>query len=149
MPYQIRNARFTKNPDQIDLEWVHPEFGWHATTVDRTDIVDHSRELYAQAVADDIVEPYVDPTVEEERAAMPPISRRQLRLALVRNGITIASVDAAIAAMPDGLDKQEAEIEWADATFFERLHPTLTMIGAALGLNDAQIDTMWTQALQI
>lgn len=149
MTYQIRNARFTQNPDQIDLEWDHPEFGWHATTVDRTDIVQHSRELYAQAVADAIVAPYAAPTAAEVRAAMPTVTRRQLRLSLVRNGVSLASVDAVIAAMPEGQAKDEAQIEWADASTFERLHPTLTAIGAALGLSEEQIDAMWAQAAAI
>ena len=76
-----------------------------------------------------------------------PITRRQLRLTLVRNGISIAGVDAAIAAMPDGLAKEEAQIEWADASTFNRDHPTLLLIASALGLTDEQIDAMWAEAV--
>jgi hypothetical protein len=47
------------------------------------------------------------------------------------------SVEAAIAAIPDGQDKVEAQIEWDDAVSFERLHPTLAMIAAAPGLTTA------------
>ena len=76
-----------------------------------------------------------------------PITRRQLRLTLVRNGISIAGVDAAIAAMPDGLAKEEAQIEWADASTFNRDHPTLLLIASALGLTEEQIDAMWAEAV--
>lgn len=76
-----------------------------------------------------------------------PITRRQLRLTLVRNGISLAGVEAAIAATPDGLEKEEAQIEWADASTFNREHPTLLLIAAALGLTDTQIDAMWAEAL--
>lgn len=76
----------------------------------------------------------------------PPITRRQLRLTLVRNGISLSAVEAAIEAMPDGLEKAEAQIEWADASTFERSHPTLLLIASALGLSEEQIDVMWRQA---
>ncbi|MBO0125131.1 hypothetical protein [Agrobacterium sp. OT33] len=75
------------------------------------------------------------------------ITRRQLRLTLVRNSISLASVEAAIAAMPKGLSKEEAQIEWADASEFNRNHPTLLLIAAALGLTEAQVDAMWAEAV--
>lgn len=76
-----------------------------------------------------------------------PITRRQLRLTLVRNGIPLAGVEAAIAAMPDGLPKEEAQIEWADASTFRRDHPTLLLIAKALSLTEDQIEAMWQEAL--
>jgi hypothetical protein len=81
-----------------------------------------------------------------EPAVFPPITRRQLRLTLVRNGISLAAVDAAIAALPEGLEKEEAQIEWADASEFERTHPTLMLIASSLSLTELQVDTMWRQA---
>lgn len=77
----------------------------------------------------------------------PPITRRQLRLTLVRNGISLTDVEAAIASIPDGLAKEEARIEWADASTFDREHPTLLLIAAALGLTEAQVDAMWAEAV--
>ncbi|MEV5054681.1 hypothetical protein MRBLRH13_000262 [Agrobacterium radiobacter] len=85
----------------------------------------------------------------EEPVPPPQITKRQLRLALVRNGISLASVEAAIASMPDGLAKEEARIEWEDASFFRRDHPTLLLIASALGLGEEQIDTMWMEAADI
>ena len=38
-------------------------------------------------------------------------------------------------------------IEWADASTFNRNHPTLLLIAAALGLTEAQIDAMWAEAV--
>lgn len=86
---------------------------------------------------------YLPPVVE----VFEPITRRQLRLTLVRNGISLAAVDAAIASMPDGIEKQEAQIEWADASTFNRDHPTLLLIASGLGLTEAQIDAMWAEAV--
>ncbi|MGV2052614.1 hypothetical protein ACQZ48_21280 [Agrobacterium sp. 22-209-1] len=78
---------------------------------------------------------------------LPPITKRQLRLTLVRNGISLETVEAAIGAMPEGLPKAEAQIEWADASTFNRNHPTLLLIAAALGLTEAQVDAMWAEAI--
>ena len=91
--------------------------------------------------------PAFEPTPEEKRELMPVITKRQLRLTLVRNGISLAQVEAAIEAMPEGLPKQEAEIEWADASEFRRLHPTLLLVAQALSLSDEQVDVMWEEAV--
>lgn len=94
-----------------------------------------------------VLNPAFEPTPEEKRELMPVITKRQLRLTLVRNGISLAQVEAAIAAMPDGLPKQEAEIEWADASEFRRLHPTLLLVAQALCLSEEQVDAMWEEAV--
>lgn len=78
--------------------------------------------------------------------ALLPITKRQLRLTLVRNGISLSSVESAISAMPEGLPKEEAKIEWDDASTFNRTHPTLLLIAGALGLAESQVDAMWIEA---
>ncbi|ASY63618.1 hypothetical protein SJ05684_c21770 [Sinorhizobium sojae CCBAU 05684] len=97
------------------------------------------------------IEPYVEhiPTIEEVRAAMPNLTARQLRLGLVSGGFSIVQVDAAIAAMPDGVEKENAKIEWEYATTFKRTHALIGSIGAALGLTEDQIDTMWNAAASL
>lgn len=94
--------------------------------------------------AGNVIEPYAEPvlTPEEQRALMPPISKRQLRLTLVRNGISLSDLDAAILAMGD-----EAVIEWQDASEYRRLHPLLNQVAAHLSLTQEQVDVMWQQAL--
>lgn len=91
--------------------------------------------------------PPPEPTIDEIRAAMPPVTARQLRLTLVRNGYSLSAIDAAIQALPEGPAKDEAQIEWEYATQFERLAPTLLTIAAALSISAEDIDTMWQQAL--
>ena len=46
----------------------------------------------------------------------PVLTRRQLRLGLLANGITTAQVEAVIAAIPDEITRETAQIEWADAS---------------------------------
>lgn len=86
-------------------------------------------------------------SAEELRAAMPSITKRQLRLTLVRNDIPLGMVIAAIAGMEEGLAKEEATIEWDAATEFTRLNPVLLNIAAALSLTPEKVDTLWEQAL--
>lgn len=84
-----------------------------------------------------------EPTPEELRAQMQPISKRQLRLTLVRNGISLSELDTAILSMGD-----EAIIEWQDASEYRRLHPLLLQVAAYLELTPEQIDVMWQEALE-
>ena len=78
---------------------------------------------------------------------MPTITRRQLRLALLRLGMTGAQVDAQIATMPGTpVEREAALIEWQDATTYYRDHPLVVALGAALGLTEAQIDNAWREA---
>lgn len=79
----------------------------------------------------------------------PTLTRRQLRLGLLANGITTAQVEGVIAAIPDPVDREVAQIEWADATSYERSHPLVDQIGVALGLSPEQIDAMWLAAASL
>lgn len=93
------------------------------------------------------IQPYVPPTAEAMRASMQPITRRQLRLTLVRNGYSLDTIAATIAALPAGPHKDEAQIEWEDSTTLDRLNPTLLTIASALELSPETVDLMWTEAL--
>lgn len=86
------------------------------------------------------------PRAEDVRAALPRLTRRQFKLGLLTNSITSDQILATISAMPDGMAKEVAKIEWEDATTFERGHPLVSSIGSSLGLTDHQIDTMWAAA---
>jgi hypothetical protein len=113
------------------------------------DVPDDMSSRFRQMIAEweeegNTIPPYVAPEVPE---VFHPITKRQLRLTLVRNGISLDVVETAIAAMPEGLQKQEAQIEWSDASTFNRNHPTLLLIAAALGLTEAQVDAMWREAI--
>lgn len=98
--------------------------------------------LEFEYIKSNVVVDLVPLTPEEERERMPPISKRQLRLTLVRNGISLADLDAAILTMGD-----EAIIEWQDASEYHRLHPLLNQVADHLSLTQAQVDMMWRQAM--
>ncbi len=73
------------------------------------------------------------------------VTRRQARQALLINGL-IDNVEPLIAAIPDELQRRLAMIEWQDSQEFERNRPLLQLIGSALGLDSAGLDSLFIQA---
>jgi hypothetical protein len=74
------------------------------------------------------------------------VSARQIRLWLVRNGVSLSQVDAAIDAIPDQLSRDSVRVEWDYAPYVERAHPMLVPLAAALGLTEAQVDQAFVEA---
>jgi len=87
------------------------------------------------------------PAADDVQPIAPPLTARQLRLGLVTNGFSLDQVEAAIAAIEDPQQRAVASIEWEYASQFERSHPLIAQVGAALGLTAEQIDQMWIEAL--
>jgi hypothetical protein len=79
----------------------------------------------------------------------PSVTARQIRLWLVRHGVGLAAVDAAIDAIPDAQVREECRVEWDYAPYVERAHPMLVPLAAALGLDEAQVDEAFRQAATI
>jgi len=77
------------------------------------------------------------------------VSARQIRLWLVRHGIALAQVDAAIDALSDQKQREEVRVEWDYAPYVERSHPMLVPLAAALGLTEAQVDDAFREAAGI
>ena len=131
-------ADFTAAGEQIEAPFgLRPEDAGELATAIRQWLVDHP---------DFPIAPYVPPTDEQRRQSMQPLTARQFRLGLVNAGISPSQVTATIAAMPAGPVRDRAQIEWEYATTFNRMHPLIATVGAALGLNDTQIDAMWLAA---
>lgn len=135
----------TGNIKFAEFDEPHP-FGMSAGTVVK---YEHEAEFWQKANAGDYgaIAAFIPPTTEELRAAMPSLTARQLRLGLVSNGISLSSVTATIGGMPAGPDKDKAQIEWEYASTFNRMHPLIATVGAALGLNEEEIDNMWLAAI--
>lgn len=84
--------------------------------------------------------------VTYETPPTPALTRRQFRLALVTNGYKLADIEALIAQIEDDMQRQIIQIEWQDATVFERNNSSLLTMAAIMGLSSAQIDELWEQA---
>lgn len=76
------------------------------------------------------------------------VSMRQARLALLAAGL-LDDVTSAIAAIPDAIARQAAQIEWDYAHEVHRTSPFVQQLGAALGLDDAALDALFVQAVTL
>ena len=91
------------------------------------------------------------PAPEPEPPPPPPVvipqsvTMRQARLALLRAGL-LDDVDAAIAAIPDPVQRKAAEIEWEYAQTVDRNSPFTQQMAAGLNLTAEQLDALFTQA---
>lgn len=87
--------------------------------------------------------------VTYEKPPLKPLTRRQFRLALVMNGYNLTDIEALINQIEDDMQRQIIQIEWQDATVFERNNSSLFAMAALMGLSSAQIDELWSQALTL
>lgn len=103
--------------------------------------------------------------LEEMRAAMPPLSRREVKHILVEIGIAPETVEAKINEKYDALIEEAEAIEdegarlveiaaiekerkhdlidWQDAQYFERLYPLLNDLADLFDLPPEQVDALW------
>ncbi len=78
-----------------------------------------------------------------------PLTARQFRLGLLDAGMTPVHVDDVIAQIEDEASRIRAQIEWEYASQFQRSHPLVATLSAALGLTPEQVDSMWAAAAQL
>lgn len=147
MPYELRNARYNHR-GTIDVEFLHPKFGWLDTTASPDDIEPQCREIYEQALTGEVA-PYQPPTPEDIRVSMPALSPRQMLLALLSINVTQDEVEQTINSIENEDDRARAMIEWNAATSFERNHPTISLVADTLGLPAEQVDALWIWASTI
>ena len=69
-----------------------------------------------------------------------------IRLSLINAGISIKSIDEAIAMMPDGVDKEQIQTMWDYAVYFERNNETLISMATNLGISEAVLDQLFINA---
>jgi hypothetical protein len=89
------------------------------------------------------------PMPEPSGPSVPPsVTMRQGRLALLGIGM-LATVDEAIASIPDETARAAAEIEWQYANTIERNSAFVQQLAAGLGLSETQLDDLFIQAATI
>ena len=93
----------------------------------------------------------------DEIAALPPVqpdpipqsvTMRQARLVLLNAGL-LDDVDAAIASIPDPVQRKAAEIEWEYAQTVDRDSPFTRQLAQGLGLTDEQKNVLFVQASKL
>jgi len=125
-------------------------------------IVEPGQALWASASARPDIAPFTPPVEEETvpedpRAAIPPLTRRQVFIALHRlglisaaeavaaaaTGVVPAALEPMFAALPEP-DQTDARVTFAAFQMAYRLDPLTAMIAAAAGMSDEQLDAIWT-----
>jgi hypothetical protein len=84
--------------------------------------------------------------IEPEPQQAETISARQIRLWLVRNGISLQSIEDAINQIPDEAVKESLLIEWQYAAYVDRNHPMILELASMLGLNEEQLNNAFNEA---
>jgi hypothetical protein len=79
-------------------------------------------------------------------AAPQVVSARQIRLWLIRHGVSLATVEAAIDGIGDAVTRESVRVEWEYAPYVERSHAWLVPMAAALGLTEQQLDAAFREA---
>lgn len=89
---------------------------------------------------------FVEPPTPEPEPTAPPstVTMRQARLALLSYGL-LDDVETAINAMPEP-DRTAARIEWDYSNEVQRNNGFVAQLGGALGLDDAQLDGLFSLA---
>lgn len=73
------------------------------------------------------------------------VTMRQGRLALLQFGL-LDTVDSALAAIEDSIQRRAAQIEWEYATEIRRDSPLVTQLSSSLGLTEKQMDQLFLLA---
>lgn len=166
----LKLTKYTNTPGTFEAEWINREVtpavgiegeegyqpestkdttlrvvAYSGDQIDlfRADVVQYGGEIDEALLAEvqaEWVPPPPPPVVIPQSVTM-----RQARLALLGIGL-LDDVDAAIAAIPDPVQRKAAEIEWEYAQTVDRNSPFTQQMAAGLGLTAEQLDSLFTQA---
>ncbi len=75
-----------------------------------------------------------------------PVTARQLRLWLLGKGFTPSQITGMLNQIENATQREAALIEWEYASSYERNHPLIAQVGAAIGFTEAQIDQGFREA---
>lgn len=74
--------------------------------------------------------------------AIPDVTPRQIRQAIILSGMPLSNIDAAIDSLPEPF-RSLAHAEWEYSISFQRHRPLVAQVGAALGKNSEDLDALW------
>lgn len=114
-------------------------------TQEQYDAVKNASELGGYIEGDSNGYPVVRDVSQLPAETPQVVTMYQARAALLHAG-RLDDVDAALDAMPDGLEKRQALLAWEFAWSVERGSPFVAMLASALGLDAAAIDELFQAA---
>ena len=92
--------------------------------------------------------PLSDVELEIIRVKSIPLTVKNMdfRLALIKSGVSISSVDAFIATIENEVFKEQVSTLWNFATLFERKDSILIQMAASLGITSLQLDELFIKS---
>lgn len=103
--------------------------GWIQSDVGETG------QLYSDGTLNDAPEDF-DPSLY-------PLTAAQIRVVLRRNGISMATIDGLIAAIPDDDTREDAQLYWEFSPYIHYENPVTQLLLPLANLTLDQIKTMW------
>ncbi|MEO3997170.1 hypothetical protein [Mesorhizobium sp. CAU 1732] len=87
------------------------------------------------------------PPPEPEPEPLPPLSPRQMGMMLVFLDMNETDVeDAIVATTIEGQERDVALVEWRKAAHYDRDHPLVDQLAAAMDFAPAELDDLWRYA---
>ena len=80
--------------------------------------------------------------------SLKPLNRRQFKLVLLENGL-LEQVETIINSIQDVTQRTRLQIEYTEATEFQRTSDSMKYMCNLLGLSEEQTNTMWEQGLTL
>lgn len=80
--------------------------------------------------------------------SLKPLTRRQFKLVLLENNL-LEQVETLINSVEDTTQRTRLQIEYTEATEFQRNSESLLFMCQLLNLSEEQINTMWEKALTL
>ena len=146
----MKLTKYTNTPGTFEAEWLDDDktlrvIAYSGDQIDlfRADVAQHGGEI-DEALLAEVQTEWVPPPAPS--VVIPQsVTMRQARLALLGAGL-LDSVNAAIAAITDPVQRKAAQIEWEYAQTVDRDSPFTQQLAAGLGLTSEQLDALFTQA---
>lgn len=73
---------------------------------------------------------------------LPDVTPRQIRQALILNGVSLSAIDAALDSLPEPT-RSLAITEWEYSIAFKRNRDLVKQVGVMLGWDPDQLDALW------
>ena len=101
-----------------------------------------------------VQESYVRDLTQEEIDRRKPklpdtCTPRQLRIALIQSGISLATIENQIDSISDSVQREIARAEWEYALEIKKEHPLVDMIAVNLNLTEKQVDDIFVLAVTL
>lgn len=140
---KVENEKDGKYTDGTKRYGVHQCFPAPGTVTVEADSIAQAAVLLELTV-------YVDPNLAVKPSKIPfTITPVQARQWLIQSGISMASIDAMLDAIPDETQRAIQKVRWEFGQAVYRTDPMIEQIGAALGLDKAALDAAFLTASKI